>query len=174
MRHRRIGFHPFDGAEEVGRSSWQGEGALVETSMPGLGRACTTRTWRRLGEPPGPGGAAALELVDERHGRLGFWVVAGAWFGRVVGRRSGDVVDDAVCKSLQHAIQVYAEGWDLDPGVMVRGFEASFGRVEAPGVLRIVHDFERDREAICIIISHCYHYYYYYYQYYYYYSECYY
>jgi hypothetical protein len=88
--------------------------------------------------------AAVLELLDGPMGRRGLWIVIGTWFARVVGRRTDDILSDVACRSLAHAVQNYTDGWDIEISAAVHGCEAEVGRVEAPGVLRVLHGFNSD------------------------------
>jgi len=68
----------------------------------------------------------------------------GTWFARVVGRRADEALSDVACRSLAHAVQNYTEAWGMDIPAAVHGCEAEVGRVEAPGVLRVLHGFNFD------------------------------
>jgi len=148
-RHGCIAFHPFNGAVDVCRtcSTATDSQTLVETSMPD----CAVETWMRVDGQSRLDAVVTLELIADADGRLGFWVVSGSWFGRVVGRQSGDILNDVVCKSLPHAIRSYADEWQMEPEALVQGFEATFGRVESPGIFRILHDLDATREGSLLL-----------------------
>mmetsp|Transcript_1404 Transcript_1404/g.3132 ORF Transcript_1404/g.3132 Transcript_1404/m.3132 type:complete len:653 (+) Transcript_1404:38-1996(+) len=156
VRHRCFGFDPFNGIADVGRVHWRGNGDKdwVETSMH-RHRRDYEETWRRVDELFELDNVVVLELMADELGRLGVWVVMGTWFARVVGRRAGDTIKDVVCKSLTHAIKTYAEDWGMDPEAAVYGYEATLGRVEAPGVFRIMHDFDPVREGSLLLDGCC-------------------
>jgi hypothetical protein len=83
-----------------------------------------------------------MELLDDKQSRIGYWLVMGSWFGRVVGRRKDDVLSNIVCKSLSHVLGTYDEALEVDPEIAVHGYEASIGRVDGPGVFRVLHDLD--------------------------------
>lgn len=154
VRHHCADFHPYSGIDDVGCISWQQEEdnkqVCVEASMPGHLREYK-ETWQRVDEQSGYEYAVALELIDDPQGRQGFWVVIGTWFGRVIGRRSDDILTDVVCKSLPHAIHTFMEGWGADPEAAVNDYEARVGRVEAPGIFRIMYDFDKSCEGTLLL-----------------------
>jgi len=152
VRNHCVSFHPCSGMPDVSHLSWHGESSVTfdETSMPGHHQNFKD-TWARVDDAKDLGGAAALELIDDKHGCSGYWVVIGSWFGRVVGRRSGGVLSNVVCRSLVHAINSYAEEWEVDPEKAVFDYNATIGRIEAPGVFRIVHDFDPEREGMLLL-----------------------
>jgi phytanoyl-CoA hydroxylase len=152
VRHRSINFHPFNGMADVGRISWHGadERTLVEVAMSGHHRDCKD-TWTRVDELVEPESVAVLELVDDKDGRCGLWVIVGTWFGRVVGRAADHILSNVVCRSLAHAMKTYEDECGIDHETAVHDFEASIGRVEAPGVFRIMHDLDPACEGECVL-----------------------
>ncbi|CAK0891434.1 unnamed protein product, partial [Prorocentrum cordatum] len=148
VRHDWARMHPSSGRPQVVRvrqGGGQGRG-LSEALLSGLDPAenCT-ESWQPA-EPGCPAGysAAVLELLDCPRGRRGLWIVMGTWFARVVGRRADEALSDVACRSLAHAVQNYTEAWGMDIPAAVHGCEAEVGRVEAPGVLRVLHGFNFD------------------------------
>merc|ERR1712032_577616 len=99
----------------------------------------------------GGGDTCALELIEDDHGRRGFWVVVGTWFGRVVGRQERGHLADITCKSLGHAIQIYEDTLDICLDAAAHDFEAAFGRIEAPGVFRISKDFDPAKNGTLLL-----------------------
>lgn len=153
--HRLAEFHPFNGIADVGRMRWEGRCSdiLVESSMPGHYRDYV-ETWHRFDESLGPANVAALQLLDNQDApRDGFWVVAGSWFGLVKGRWRGDLLAKAVCKSLAHFLQHFADDMKVShaDAVSSSSYEASLGRVVSPGVLQITHDFAASREGTLLL-----------------------
>lgn len=146
LRHPSIDFNTFDGMADVGCMSWQAEAAnfALETSVPGALRNYHER-WVRVDEPIGGHNMAALELFDGGDGRPGYWIVIGSWFARLLGRPAGDILNDVVCRSLPHFLNTYAEAWEIRPEKALSAYEASLGRVDAPGVFRIVSDSNSER-----------------------------
>jgi len=151
--------HPSSGRPEVSRLRWLEEGgarsSLSEEALSELDSAAqgSTEVWHLVepatSEPDAAASTAVLELVDCQMGRRGVWIVIGSWFARVVGRRADDVLSDVACRSFMHAVQNYIEGWGMDIPTAVHGCEAEVGRVEAPGVLRVLHGFSADADGPC-------------------------
>eukprot|EP00930_Biecheleria_cincta_P046264 TRINITY_DN31902_c0_g1_i1.p1 TRINITY_DN31902_c0_g1~~TRINITY_DN31902_c0_g1_i1.p1 ORF type:complete len:649 (+),score=80.51 TRINITY_DN31902_c0_g1_i1:63-2009(+) len=153
VHHHCMEFQPCNAMPDVRQVCWQEEkdhSILVETTLSGY--SCYHKqTWVRVDEPLRHHNVAALELVDDPCGRRGFWVVVGSWFGRVIGRRSSDVLANVACRSLPHALKTYAEDWGLEEKAAVCDYEAALGRVEAPGILRVQHDFDASREGSLLL-----------------------
>jgi hypothetical protein len=151
LRTHVTDFHPYDGMPDVRQMSRSKDGdAKVLVGAP-MSPYDHKETWMRVDDAMGPENIAALELIDEEHGCVGFWVVVGSWFGRVIGRRSGDIFGDVVCRSFLHALNTYADKWEIDLDEATSEYEATVGRVEAPGVFRIVSDFDATREGSLLL-----------------------
>jgi hypothetical protein len=152
MQSNSVNFQPSRGIENARRVRWQDDNTFEEISLPDFGfdRLDCKRVWRRA-EDVVKESIAVLELIDDKEGRHGYWVVIGTWFGRVVGRCHGDIFDDLLCRSLSHAIRMYSEALGAAPETAVECFEASFGHVEAPGCFRITHDLDPSQEGTFLL-----------------------
>jgi len=153
LRQHVVDFHPATGRVDVSRVQGQEDGSFLMTEDLLDASGCSQKNpWHRVGGPSLDGSSvAAFELVEDKQGRQGFWIVIGTWFGRVVGRKAGDILSDTACKSLPHFVKSYAELLQVEPEAAVQGFEAAFGRVEAPGIFRVVHDLDPVRNGSLLL-----------------------
>eukprot|EP00928_Gymnodinium_smaydae_P094884 TRINITY_DN8049_c0_g1_i1.p1 TRINITY_DN8049_c0_g1~~TRINITY_DN8049_c0_g1_i1.p1 ORF type:complete len:655 (-),score=107.61 TRINITY_DN8049_c0_g1_i1:527-2491(-) len=145
-------FQPFIGVPDTSRVHWDGKGnAVLHETALGSERTSCEETWTRMDESLGHHCCAALELIDDAQGRHGFWIVVGSWFGRVISRKPNDQLSDLVGRSLSHIMKTYAEDLEIESGDAAFGCEASFGRVESAGVLRVLYDVNPSRETTLLL-----------------------
>jgi len=155
LRRPCLSYQPFSVDADVGRIQRRenDKDVFVETSL--LGHSCTyNEMWMRV-DGSDVEKTAVLQLIGDEDGRQGVWLVLGTWFARVVGRRSSDVLSDLVCKSLMHAFTVYEDILGIDAEAAVHEFESSIGRVEAPGIFRILHDLDPARVGTLCLDDTC-------------------
>eukprot|EP00929_Paragymnodinium_shiwhaense_P068632 TRINITY_DN3454_c0_g1_i1.p1 TRINITY_DN3454_c0_g1~~TRINITY_DN3454_c0_g1_i1.p1 ORF type:complete len:1196 (-),score=217.43 TRINITY_DN3454_c0_g1_i1:63-3650(-) len=144
VRHRTLDFRPPTGCVLCTQVKFDKE-VLGELSHPrGRCRDEFIEAWTRLSTGP----AAALELVAELSGasndpiqprRTGYWLFCGDRYARIVGLPRGEgVIAGTCCQSLTQLCKFAGQTAVREE---LRSFyEASWGRVEAPGRFRIEHD----------------------------------
>ncbi|CAE8649127.1 unnamed protein product, partial [Polarella glacialis] len=143
VRHRVVDFRPPTGCVLCTQVKFDRE-VMAELSHPrGRCRDEYIEAWTRLCNGP----VAALELVEETRPegeppaigapRAGYWLFCGDRFARVIGppRGSEGLVAGTCCKSLAQLEQI--AGAQAVGDELRSCYEASWGRVEGPGRLRL-------------------------------------
>mmetsp|Transcript_37355 Transcript_37355/g.87647 ORF Transcript_37355/g.87647 Transcript_37355/m.87647 type:complete len:604 (+) Transcript_37355:2-1813(+) len=130
-RPQRIGLH----SDEADSGETAAERLIQEATV----QAPRQLVWHRE--------ATSTATVLRLEGRPGWWVVSGSWWGRVLGREDHDIVKRVGCKSLWHLISTYSEDLGLDEKAAIQGCQAIFGRVEEPGILRILQSLNDPSQA---------------------------
>lgn len=132
-RHRLIDFQPPTG--ECPKATVSLDGQLLQES--GVPDDRYQETWARL-DPSQD--CVVLELVSETPNRgakrYGCWLFCGSHFTRVVGLSTGQGLVSGTCSvSLRQLQQIHGEG--AISAELTKHYEAEFGFVERPGVLKI-------------------------------------